>query len=48
MNKITKVKTPAWSIRRLVTVNGKLDQEMLASVAKIQKNWLNKNVKKSS
>ena len=47
MIKIMKIKTPEWSIRRLATVNGKLDKEMLASVAKIQKNWLQKNVKKS-
>ena len=43
----SKVKTPEWSIRRLATVNGKLDQEMLASIAKIQKDWLHENVKKS-
>lgn len=42
----SKVKTPAWSIRRLVTVNGKIDQEMLASIVKIQKDWLRKNVNK--
>ena len=46
LDKKAKVKTPAWSIRRLVSVNGKLDQEMLASVSKIQKDWLHKNVKK--